>query len=1030
MKWANYRYYARYYRLVAAAVMLLMAVLSGSLLLGDSVRGTLRDRVAERLDGAETVITSGTDFLSDAVMQLPLLADARGYLLAQGFVSDEGRLLPVYVWGTDYDSLSLGQCLVNDPLRKRLRQHSDIVLHLPSHSLVPSGSLFVTKSYATQLRLHVEGTKDVEHGGNLLLMNEQALPLNVFLSREELAEAMELQGKLNVILSQRRISDSDLLQGWNPQWSGIHVSDTSLVADRIFLPSSLIDSIQSVQRYFSYLVNDLCVSHAPAGDTQQTDTVPYSFVTAVEAWQGERLEGHAMILSDYAAQRLRVGVGDSVDMSYFVAHDLKNLDTASQRFCVKRVVPLTDFMQDSLLVTSFPGLSHVEKCTDWDSDLPIRMDHVHKVDEDYWYTYQQLPKALVAYDAVIDHWGNSFGTATALRFTENQLSVDSASLHFTLASFRASDALALAGSGTDFSSLFLALGFFLIVSAILLMRSPLQEMLSARASEVRLYAQLGYPRKRIYRIFYREIMTVILLASPFGILVGVAYSGLTLWLLGNVWSGATHTEGFALHVQPLTLLAGWLAGLLVCVLTLLWLLRRTLNSRPASAVQPPRLPMQHAAIILLVITSLLVTCNFISLHSMALFVLCGLLWIITLGLFLETYIRARAIPTRSLTRQRLVWQSLYASLRHQRVAYWTLSLGVFTVFAVGLNRPDFGDRDSWQTATGGYSYYVETTVPIQYDLNNPAARTRLSLTDLPEGTVFLQFLRHTADEASCLNLNRVATPTIIAPLPPPEEGALVCSQAAKTVSANSSFYSILSPFGLAAPSSGDGEEDLFLDQESLVWSLMRSVGDTLYYTDSRGREVPLVIAGSYPTGIFHGSALMPAETFRRLWPDESGVEVLLVKSSRPDEAVELLSVALSEYGMHVQTTDERVRLFFEVTDTYLLIFFTLGALGLLLGICSMLIIVRKNLTAQRPSICLLRALGFPERVVRVQLLRENVAVPLYAVAVGAVGSVISISANVAGAGLSTLLLALFCLALLLLGVWGGVRYIVNRYIDF
>lgn len=1023
MKLANHRYYARYYRLVAAAVILMMAVLSGSLLLGDSVRGTLRDRVAERLDGAETVITSGTDFLSEAVLQQPVLEGARGYLLAQGFVSDEGRLLPVYVWGTDNDSLSVGQCLVNEPLRNRLRQQSDLVLHLPSHSLVPSGSLFVTKSYATQLRLHVGGTKDVLHGGNLLLKNEQALPLNVFLSRAELAEAMDLQGKLNVILTDRVVSEADILQGWQPQWAGIHVSDTSLVADRIFLPSSLVDSLASCVRYFSYLVNDL---------TQQTDTVPYSFVTAVESWQGEPLTGRDMILADYTAQRLHVGVGDSVDMSYFVAHDLKNLDTASRRFCVKRVVPLADFMQDSLLVTSFPGLSHVEKCTDWDSDLPIKMDRVHKVDEDYWYAYQQLPKALVAYDAVIDHWGNSFGIATALRFTNQSQPVDSASLHFSLAAIRASDALTLAGSGTDFSSLFMALGFFIIVSAILLMRSPLQEMLAERAGEIRLYAQLGYRRHRIYRIFFREVMAVVLLASPLGVLAGMAYSWLTLWLLGNVWSGATHTEGFALHVQPLTLLLGWLVGLLVCVLTLLWLLRQTLDSRPASALKRPRASKLYVGISLQIITLLLIVFNFVSLHSMVLFVVCGLLWIVTYGLFLESYIQQRA--TGTLSRQHLVWQSLYASLRHQRVAYWTLSLGVFTVFAVGLNRPNFSDKDSWLTATGGYSHYIETTVPIQYDLNSPEARSKLSLNDLPDSTVFLQFLRHTADEASCLNLNRVATPTIIAPLTPPEgrapslppeSGALESSQ---DFCAN--FFHYLSPFGLVASSSGggeggsSGESFLFLDQESLIWSLMRSVGDTLHYTDARGEDAPLVIAGSYPTGIFHGNALMPVEAFRKLWPDESGVEVFLVKSPHPDEAVELLSVALSEYGLHVQTTEERIRLFFEVTDTYLLIFLTLGALGLLLGICSMLIIVRKNLTAQRSTIHLLHAMGFPDRVIRAQLLRENLAVPLYAVLVGAVGSLISISANVAGAGLHTILLAILCLALLLFAVSFGIKRMV------
>jgi len=43
------KHYRRYYRLVSFAVILMTAVLTGSLLLGDSVRGTLVQRVAERL---------------------------------------------------------------------------------------------------------------------------------------------------------------------------------------------------------------------------------------------------------------------------------------------------------------------------------------------------------------------------------------------------------------------------------------------------------------------------------------------------------------------------------------------------------------------------------------------------------------------------------------------------------------------------------------------------------------------------------------------------------------------------------------------------------------------------------------------------------------------------------------------------------------------------------------------------------------------------------------------------------------------
>jgi len=1035
----SWSYYRRFYRLVAGAVILLMAVLTGSLLLGDSVRGTLVQRVSERLGQTETLIASGTGFMSEDILRQPLLASAQGYLLVDGFIAVDDKLLPVYVWGTDADTLKSGEALINEPLSRKLGNATDIVLHLPSHSLVPSGSLFVTQSYATQMRLQVKGTKSIVEGGNLLLKNEQTLPLNVFINRQQLAEEMELEGKVNIILSEVPITDQQLSDVWQPAYSGIHLTDYSLTYDGIFIPEEVVNSITMnngdrpvnngvrphYSRYFSYLVNDII--HAQ-------DTVPYSFVTAVTEWQGEALTGHDIILSDYASEHLHVSVGDSVRMSYFLAQDLKNLQTREQLFCVKSIVPLSDFQQDSLLMADFPGLSHVERCADWDSDLPIKMDHIHKVDEDYWYQYHQTPKALVAYDAVQDDWTNSFGSATALRIPAEGMASAREALHsqdfLTVVSPR-QQAIESAKSGVDFASLFMALGFFIILSAILLMQNPLLEMFSLRRHEIVLYRQMGYSQKRVSRLFFREAFTIIGLTSPIGVLAGLLYSWLTLWLLGNVWSGATHTEGFALHINAWTVVAGWLAGLLICAVLLAYTLHKMMREyvgKPSSKVRTSY--SWIIAVGSLVLTITLIVLNFMAWHSMVLFIVCGLMWIITFGLLLRVFIQRKVARQqgKGWCRSQMVWQSIYASMHQHLVAYWSLSMGVFTVFAVGLNRPDFSDSDNIQQARGGYQYYVDCRVPIQYDLNQPEVRQKLSLTQLPDSTVFLPFLRHTLDEASCLNLNKVSTPTVLGV--DLREMTAFGLTATSTTSYSPSIVKVTvdsySPSGVGGASSGAVGASIYLDEESLIWSLMKSVGDTLYYNTRMGEHTPVVIAGSYPTGIFHGCAIMSQEDFRRLWPDESGVEVLLIQSTHPNEAADILSVAMNEYGLNVQTVEERLQMFFEVTETYLIIFLTLGGLGLLLGIFSLFIIVRKNLTAHRDTISLYHAMGYPRPVIRQQLLHENSIVPLYAIVVGTIGSVISISANITGAGLSSILGALLCFAILCISVYYGIKSVIKR----
>ena len=568
-------YYQRYYRLVALAVVLMMMVLTGSLVLGDSVRGTLTDRVSERLGSAETIVATGTNFLSSDIMQSPLMANARGYLLVDGFLSDGGQLIPVYVWGTDCDSVPYGEAIINQPLADKL--HIDLsasaegwdgALHLPSHTLVPSGSLFVTKSYATQMRLHVSAVKDVKSGGNLLLKNEQTLPLNVFVNREQLAEVMELEGKINIIMSDDILQEDALAEVWTPEMSGIHSRGNILTTDRIFIQDDIVRKLNPEAKYFSYLVNDII---------NATDTVPYSFVTAVTEWQGCPLTGREMLLSDYAAAHLHVAKGDSVRMSYFLSKDLKRLETREQRFLVKDVVPLEAFVADSLLQTEFPGLSNVERCTDWDSDLPIHMDRIHKEDEDFWYKYHQTPKALVAYDAVADDWGSGFGTATALVLSDDGARDLTMSDAGVMVIHPREDGIYAAQHGTDFSSLFLALGFFIILSAVLLMQNVLEEMYVQRADEIGVYRHLGYTRQNIRGMLIREACGVIAVAATIGVLPGVLYSSVTLWLLGNVWSGATHTEGFALHFSIVTVLISWVIGIVICLISLLYVINKQIK---------------------------------------------------------------------------------------------------------------------------------------------------------------------------------------------------------------------------------------------------------------------------------------------------------------------------------------------------------------------------------------------------------------------------------------------------------------------
>lgn len=978
MKAASRSYYKRFYRLAGCAVAVMTGVLTGSLLLGDSVRGSLTDRVAERLGQTETIVQTGTGFLSDSILKDELLTSAKGFLFVEGFVSVEERMVPVTVWGDDEEGLGTNEALLNEELKKEIGLGT-VILHLPSNSLIPATSPFISQSYTTQMRLKAKGVKDSKEGGNLLLHNEQMRPLNIFVKREDLAEAMGLvdalstKGPVNVILSSRPFTSDDFRKIWQPDLSGIQLQGNVVSSNRVFLSRNMTDSLHPEARYLAYFVNNV-------------GPIPYSFVTATD-----QLKGDNAILSDYAARRMGVHMGDSITMEYYVVKGLKRLETRNHRFVVSQIVPIQQ-MTDSLLTTSFPGLSNVERCTDWDSDLPIDMSRISKVDEDYWTSYRQTPKAIVSLDAVGNDWEGEYGVATKVVTSPERLStLTPESMGIIIAQPRTA-ALRAAQNGTDFASLFLSLGFFIILAAILLMQNPLMEMYHLRHNEIQLYNTLGFKYRDVFKRLYSEALPTILIATPIGLLLGYAYAALILWFLAGIWNGATHTDGFTIHVNLSTILWAWLAGILISLVVLWFTVRKGLKQK--TYTQNGGTKYKWLIIIVCSVTVALIVINFVVLHSMVLFVICGLMWMICCGWLGQAFINRETDDTRHPLP---IISHLKYYQRQNHLAFWTLAAGVFAVFAVGLNRPNTNHL-SPQT-TGGYQLFAESHVPIQYNLNDAASRRHLSLAALTHDTHFLQLAKHTEDEASCWNLNQVSVPSVL--------GMDIRDMA---------------DFGIDTTAFADHKTlSVVIDEEALLWSMMKATGDTLSYTSNDGREIKVTIAASYPTGVFHGNAIMPIEQFRSIWPGETGSKVILVKTGEENgetsgshtmPVATLLSAALGDYGMTVSSTADRLRRFFEVTDAYLSIFMSLGGLGLLLGLASLLIVIRKNMTARQQEIGLYKTLGFTTDSIVGMLRREQSVVPLYAIFTGTTGSLISISANAKGVSPSIWLFALALLVLL------------------
>ncbi len=998
----NIIYFTRYYKLVAAAVLITVTVIVGSLVVGDSVRNTLVKRVTERLGNTETIIFSRNSFMAEDLLKNPLFGtSARGILLSNGFISQNGALIPVFVWGVDDLSITKGAAKINPALAKEMsvKASDNIILRLPATGLVPSGSLFVTENYTTSLRLSYEGEVKADEGGNVSMKNEQIIPFNVFVNRDELAEILEVEGKINLILVDKQVLPKDFSEIWQYNFSGLSVNRkdnyTEIISDRVFLQEEVVENISKSNnkpnRLFSYLANSIECNNI---------SIPYSFVTALDYYQGEPLGKDELILSDYSAKRLNVKAGDNIHITYFTSEDLKALVTDTVTLRLKRIVPLSELRADSSLSANFPGLSDVERCTDWDSDLPINMDLISDEDEKYWENYRSTPKAIIGYDAVAKDWSNTYGNATAVRITDSEpdLSELRPEMFGIQLMYPREAGLSAAKNGVDFSGLFLALGFFIIISSMILMLIPVSEMLYQRRHEISLLQSLGFTRKRIIRMLWRESAPIVLISSIAGVIAGLLYTAIIMWLLGNVWRGATQTDGFSVYPGARTILTGLIAGIGLSLCLLRVAIVRALKVRHSTfnVSLSSRLKTQYFwTVLITLITITVILINLLVLQSVTLFVVVGLLMICTAALWGNYLVMKNgSMLPDGFTSSKLVWSTLYANKKQAILSFFSLTIGVFIVFSVGLNRKSFADSSQLRTGTGGYSLWCESSIPIYHNMSIQAGREKLSLTELPPHTQILQCLRLSADDASCLNLNKVSTPTVLGvDMNALSESDFNIEQSIYSTDRNTVFHQM--------QVSSDTVYPALVDATVLMWSLGMNLGDILYYEADNGRSVAIQLAGTLSNSIFQGHILIDRNIFSGIWEETTGSEVFLLKvdETEKEDVKNLLTQALNEYGVRVSSTNDRLKQFNTVTDTYLTIFLTLGGLGLLLGIVSFIIVVRKNLSMRRKEINLYRMLGFTDHKIEQTLYRENLFVPLYAIATGVLSSLIGVSISFMNTGI-------------------------------
>jgi len=202
----------------------------------------------------------------------------------------------------------------------------------------------------------------------------------------------------------------------------------------------------------------------------------------------------------------------------------------------------------------------------------------------------------------------------------------------------------------------------------------------------------------------------------------------------------------------------------------------------------------------------------------------------------------------------------------------------------------------------------------------------------------------------------------------------------------------------------------------------KKVGDTLDYTDERGRNFKIRIVAAVANSILQGSLVIAEDEFIARFPSESGHRMFLIDapSKNMHEISKALSRSMRDTGLELTPTTQRLAAFNAVQNTYLSTFQVLGGLGLLLGSIGLGVVVLRNVLERRGELALLLAVGFRRRALKWLVISEHGALLLIGLAIGIVAAGVAVLPALLspGAGVPYVSLALTLAAVSISGaVW-------------
>lgn len=602
------------------------AVLTGALLVGDSMRGSLRRLTELRLGEIDFAVVGGHFFttslaqkLADQQAEAGVQFQAAAAVAVTGSAANAERTVAPKVnligttqafWRLFHGDVALAdKVCVNQGLAEKLslKVGDRISVSVQTESNVPREGLLGERDSEKVLRripFDIEAVVPDEAGGRFALLTSQAVPMNLYAPIERLASALEQPGRANALFisTEAEHFDVELSRAMTLDDYGVEVlvdeqagyvrveSRRKVLDSRVAnaITTAGVEAGASLQPVLAYLANTIS-----AGDRE----VPYSIVAAVAPSASAplgplpvqsgapSLRENEILLNRWTAEQLQVQPGAEVVLKYFVVDDSGAERETSHAFKLAGVVEMEGIALDRHFTPDYPGITDADTFNDWDPPFPFDSGRVRPVDEEYWDKYRTAPKAFVGLQTGQELWSTRYGNLTSIRmappagrpvaeFAEDlkqRLLAKLKPRDVDMAATPVKQQAVQASSGsTDFGGLFIGFSFFLIASAVLLVGLLFRLNTERRASQIGLMLAVGLGVRRVRRLLVAEGLILAAVGGAIGLAGSFWYAQQMIEALNTDWQAAVSTPFLSFYWTPSSLWLGYVISVAVAFPSIWW----------------------------------------------------------------------------------------------------------------------------------------------------------------------------------------------------------------------------------------------------------------------------------------------------------------------------------------------------------------------------------------------------------------------------------------------------------------------------